>query len=623
MGMANRIRMNSTSLQKAFPDVYKEFFAKCSTVVSAPGSFFWSAGLAVIYGGTGILQKLPLRVYVGIEHDSHKTLRYGDYFSYVPHQQQFEYFNHDQVYETKFLKLLNELRSSLPKTISGKIHILSEVPRGAGLNQSGAVNMSISVLLGLESGLATPAKIMELTRMKTPEIQSDQIFNRLFRFAWKLEANAHVDLGSGSAPFATFLESTSPIMFFSERRQGGFNSHPYSRFPSDVEGHYEIFDAIEYGGYRLKDLYGWRSDLSWPIDYGLLYLGQQKHSSIYLKPMRVVKAGLDHLESFIHENLHTFPSGTDAVTPATDAITQKNHQHGYWEHSVDFLLILSAKAVWDLKALIENGTAESLDELCDTVQLQEKIYEFFTKGLPSSGERDVLARVKHVIREKSSNGLRSIRLLPDRPDGGGDLLFIAPQGYLQDNLEQFQTLLRTHVSPLVRLDYLSWSDGDETGGIRIDQDFANKNYSPFISRGTVSVVEWEKDKTPTQHVYSVEAFEKAKQKTDLLLHPAEHKIFIQGTLLNSKQIKSAKGTIEILKILLEHLGEDISAGQLPASAYVERNEMQSKIISPLCTAFKDITGKKLPLGLQGGLRKNFTIKLGVPEFTIGLVEKQM
>ncbi|MFH1207651.1 MAG: hypothetical protein V1668_03535 [Patescibacteria group bacterium] len=623
MVLANRIRMNSASLQKAFPVVYKEFFSKCSTVVSAPGSFFWSAGLAVLYGGTGIIQKIPQRVYVGIEQDGSPDLKYGDYVAYAPHQQQFETFFHDRNFEIKFIKLLNQLRHTLPKQISGKLYVLSEVPRGAGLNQSGAINISIASLLALETGLATPAKLTQLAATKTPDIMADATFQKILRFAWKLESCSHDEVGSASAPFAAFIESTTPMIFFSERRSGSYRHHPYSRMPSDIEGHHEIFDGIAWNGYRLKDLWHWQNDLTWPIDYGLFYLGQQKHSGVYLKPMRIVKENLMELEKFVAGDLKKFYHAPDEAIPAFIDLANTNHQYGYWEHCVDFLIILSVKAISDLKKLIENGTAESLDELCDTVALQEKVYEFFTKGLPSSGERDTLHHIKQVLRDKNNNGLRSIRVLPDRPDGGGDLLFIAPQGYLQDNLEQFQGSLRSHVSPLIRIDYASWIDGEESGGIGIEQDFRDNIFSPFVTHGTIGVKEWQANTAPIQRVYSQEAFEKKRKDIDLLLDPFEHKIYIQGKLLTSKKIKSAKGTIEILKILLNHLNEDVRASDLPPSAYVERNEMQSKIITPLCAVFKEIAGHKIPLHLQGGLRKNFSIKLEAPNFVIGLVEKQI
>lgn len=617
--------MHSETLQQRFPEIYQDFFAKCSTVVSAPGSFFWSAGLAVMYGGAGIMQKIPLRAYIGIERDNGKTLRYGEYICYAPHQQQFEFTHHTKIFEMKYLKLLNELRKSLPAQISGKIHILSEIPFGAGLNLSAAINISLSVLLGLESGFLDPQKLESLISSKTPDIIRDQVFDKLFRMSWKLEANTDEGASSGAAVFTSFIESTTPVIYFTERRDGTYTNHPNTRLPSIIDGHYEIFDQAEYAGYRLKDLFSWLGDPNWPVDYGLIYLGQQKSTTAFLKPMRVAQAGLNVLEDFVAKYAGQFPKDAPAnLIPPFAAMTRSYDQQGFWKNSLDFLIILSIKALYDMKTLIENGTGEALNELYHSVSLQDKIYEFFTPGLPLPTDRDIFDKLKHVTQDKNSNGFRSIRFLPDRGDGGGDMLFIAPQGYLQENLESFTMLLRTHISPLVRIDYSSWLDGEETGGVRMEQNFGSGCYSQFVTEGAVSMLEWRSNETtPTRRVYSIEAYDKVRGQIDLLLDDVNQKVCIRGSCLNSKQIKSGRATIEILKILLNKYGQEVPATSLPDSTYVERNEMQSKIITPLVTTFKQCAGKKLPLSLHGGLRKNFTIKLQPSNIVIGILERQV
>ncbi len=625
MALDHRIRMHTESLQKAFPEVYRDFFAKCSTVVSAPGSFFWSAGLAVVYGGVGVLQKLPLRVYVGIERDGGGDIKFGNYVSYIPHQQQFENFYHDESYEKKFGDLLKDFRKNLPGRVGGIIHVLSEVPWGAGLNQSGASNMAISVLLALESGLIDSEKLSELVVSITPGVLEDKIFDVIFRFAWKLEAFSHSNIGTASAPFTSFIDSNSPIIFFSECRKGVYDNHPKSRFPADVDGHYEVFDQIKYRGYRLKDFLGWRANLDWPIDYGLVYLGRQKHSNTFLCPMHAVQESLKKLENFADDYFGEFVGEKgEKILPAFRYMTENGEGVGYKGCGIDFLSILSVKAINDLKTLMENGTAESLDELCNTVQLQEKIYEFFTKGLPSSGEKDVLARIKQALLSKGANGLKSMRFLPDRPDGGGDLLFVAPKGYLQDHLDEFLTILKTNISPLVRIDYASWIEGGETGGIRIEQNISRGDFSRFTSEGVLNVIEWNGKSTESiQKIYPFDAFSIMKGKVDLFLDEIQQKIYVKGECLTSKDIKSSKATIEILKVLLNNYGQEVKAINLPVSTYINRNEMQSKIITPLVHSFKRITGKNLSLSLQGGLRKNFSMKLEPSGVSITFLEKKL
>ncbi len=619
MDLQKRIRMNTESLQQAFPEVYRTFFSKCATVISAPGTFYVSSGLSVLYGGAGIMDKLPIRIYVGLERDGLKTLKFGEYLNFVPHQQQFEFSYHDKVLEAHLVKLLHDLQKDLPSPIHGKIHVLSEIPIGTGLNFFGAMSIAIATLLFMEAGVLDAANLARIVTAKTPEVLKDPLFDKLLRFAWKLEACSDNSAGSGSAPFASFFESTSPIAFFPERRQGTFAHHPYSRVPVTVDSHYEVFDTIQYAGFRLKDLYNWLGDPSWPVDYGLLYLGQQKNAGSYLKPMRVVQEGLDDLEKLSDGLLKQFPESLPNVRPAFTDMTQSAGKRGYWEDSVDFLIMLSVKALFDLKTLIENGTNESLDELVNTVMLQDKIFEFFTHGLPSSSERDSLSKLKHALNDKTANGLHSIRLLPDRGDGGGDMLFIAPQGYLQDNTESLLMLLRSHISPLVRIDYMSWLDGDEYGGVRLEQQLSSSTFSSYVSKGTTKVMEWRGDTKPVTQMFTSTALAAAIASYDIFFDDIEHKIYVQGTLLNSTKLKSARATIHIWKMLLEHYGQDVQARALPPSAYIERNEMQSKIVTPLSTAYREKTGKKLPWQLHGGLMKDFAIRILPNTITIGLL----
>ena len=51
------------------------------------------------------------------------------------------------------------------------------------------------------------------------------------------------------------------------------------------------------------------------------------------------------------------------------------------------------------------------------------------------------------------------------------------------------------------------------------------------------------------------------------------------------------------------------AQELPESSYIDRNEMQSKIISPLKAAFKERTHKNLPLDISGRLASSFELTL--------------
>src|SRR3972149_9920638 len=97
-------------------------------------------------------------------------------------------------------------------------------------------------------------------------------------------------------------------------------------------------------------------------------------------------------------------------------------------------------------------------------------------------------------------------------------------------------------------------------------------------------------------------------------------IFIKGQALTSEDLYSASATIDIFKILLKESTYTISSSQLPRSSYsTNRNEFQTKILTPLKRALRNKLNKSLDLEISGGL-EDFSISLQ-PGVLIGFVEK--
>lgn len=618
MNLDQRIRMNSESLQAAFPEVYRDFFSKNDLVLSTAGAFFWSAGFTVIYGGAGMAQKLPLKIYVGIERDHFDNLVNGSFHAFIPSKQKFEKIIFDNIFQQKYLNLLNKLANTLSRPPKGRINILTEVPIGSDLNVSGATMMTLVCILFVLSGEISYEELLKLTTLSTFELLKNQIFDRMFRMAWKLESLFHADAGSGTGPFAAFIESSSPIIFYSERREGSFSSHPYSRIPSELEGHYELIDKINYSGFRMSDLFKWSSDQPWPIDFGSFGLGSIKNTRVILKPLKIFKENLLNLENFADKYFKDFPVKNYRNTPPVFYEMSRYYKEGrgYWENGVDFLIILSFKAVNEMKNLIERGMQRDIADFCDTVKLEESIYEFFNHGLP------IYVPMNPNYELEQQYASIGFRFLPDRAAQGGNLLFVTPQGSIQNYISEIFQKLQTKLSPLVTLNYASWIDGYEKRGISLEQYLDRKIYSPFITKGMVSVREWGPGARQTHHAYSIEEFNERKNLIDLLIDPYDHKIFIQGKCLTSKQLKTSKATIDVIKILLANLGREVKSADLPPSNYIERNEMQSKIVSPLKQAVKKAVDKELPLFIHGGLRKNFSLQLDPSNLIIALVEQK-
>lgn len=101
-----RITANSENLKKTFPKVYEDLFSKSSVVVSAPGSFWWTGEYSGSQGGVSILQKIPLRVYVGFEENSKQEEIFGKLNFFLPSEGRFFQDSLEEPIRSKLTKFI-------------------------------------------------------------------------------------------------------------------------------------------------------------------------------------------------------------------------------------------------------------------------------------------------------------------------------------------------------------------------------------------------------------------------------------------------------------------------------------------------------------------------------------
>jgi hypothetical protein len=75
-----------------------------------------------------------------------------------------------------------------------------------------------------------------------------------------------------------------------------------------------------------------------------------------------------------------------------------------------------------------------------------------------------------------------------------------------------------------------------------------------------------------------------------------NKIYINGRKLTSEDLHSQTATVDILKILIENVGKDISNKDFVVSSYSKnKNDMLGKIVLPLIELIEKKKKKKMPL----------------------------
>jgi len=230
MGMQNRDPHNTSTLQKHFTDTYRSFFSKCQKVASAPNSFLWAGEFSGFYeDGLLISQKLPFRVYVGIESTLDGKIEVEqEYTTYDVEEDAFTKRVFDTQLSNQFkLFLENYFKDKLE--IGFKIHVLTEAPMGHGLGSNGALAAALATL-----------------------IADDLPFEKQYELAYSILSGSQKGYSSGVTAYNALVSTDQPILFYGHKKK--------------------------HKAYPISEIAKVKSPLTWPIDFGLIYTGVQTNS---------------------------------------------------------------------------------------------------------------------------------------------------------------------------------------------------------------------------------------------------------------------------------------------------------------------------------------------------------
>jgi len=112
-----------------------------------------------------------------------------------------------------------------------------------------------------------------------------------------------------------------------------------------------------------------------------------------------------------------------------------------------------------------------------------------------------------------------------------------------------------------------------------------------------------------------------KEQKWIFFDGVKNKIYVNGKVLTSKDIKSATTTIELFYYLLKSEDHTVKNNELwPSSFSWQQNQMDGKIINPFVKYIKKVFGKELDIECSGSLRE-FYITLWKTDIPIQLVKK--
>ncbi len=206
--------MKTGTIQENLPEVYEKLFSECSLVVSAPGDFFWCGEHAADFGGIGVSQHLPLRIYIGLKPNNIGAFRLVDFKEFTATKFKFFSINFKEFNFTQVFSHINTIK----KAKQGyDVYIVSEIPVSCGLNSLGALSAALSLLFYIVEGKVDKNKIDSWSGTMASKIISDADFNLVFRLAWKLNAILHSGYCPPIRAFVPLVWSELPVFCASEK----------------------------------------------------------------------------------------------------------------------------------------------------------------------------------------------------------------------------------------------------------------------------------------------------------------------------------------------------------------------------------------------------------------------
>lgn len=591
--MKLRPALNSHILKEQFPQVYREFFSKCQIVISAPHFFTWSEEYVGYWGGIMALQKIPFRIYVGLEEislsQSQPAVSFSNScYSYSLSKNKFQKDQYDSSSAQRIIQFLEkQLQEDNHQTL--KIHILSEMPLGGSGSES-AFCSALSYCIHLRERII-PSEEIKTWQTKTisdlKEIKNSR-FNKIFRNAWQMLAAFRDKETSGATVLCPLIAGNQPIYYYLKP------SNQYT-LPLEIKGDYSLLNQIDFTAGKIEEIFNLPKKQSSPFDFSLIYLGEPKGTTPYSTshPQEIMKQSV----KFIAKN---FPGL---------AFSQKNNT---WQANLQVMNFLSCEVINKIGEALNKGNQENtLKNLLQAIDKHQAL--FLILGVLSDKIEVMASIIKSTAKKIDDIGAGLKSVSTTKKDIA---LFVAPHNKAQQILEKSIPQLKKSLETNAYLGYASWLDGIEESPLLVEQFLQEKIYSDFVSQDSILLHQYTKSQKPISLRLTSEEFQKQRNNIDIILNSQEKRIFIKGKVLTSKELHSSRAVLQILKALLENQGKIVSNKDLPQSSYTQdRYEFQGKIALPLIKIIQEKTKKNLGFKVSGSIT-DFKIQLNLNNLVV-------
>lgn len=544
---------------------YGAFFSRYTLVVSVPTRFFWVGEHAAIRGAPAVLQKLPLRVYIGIRQTDDSSIiletlkclnRIGGRFDDVPGWLDGSEFKQLAHFATSYFH-------ERGRSFGLRIGFLTEAMPQAGLNFLGAMS----------AGLAKAFRLI-VGETGSRGWADDEDFLTTYRLGLEIE---RFFKESSGANIAIGLDAGPDPIFFCYR--GGRDD--ITLFP-------------------LRDRNVDSEAFVWPLDFAVLFSGIQQNSP------HTTQVVLNNLDALNDTKAHLFRG-----LSLSEGSLHSWLLHADWKDLKRQEIALTALLLSHEIRMFLKGQKEVLPRIFDRLNSAHH----YLKSLGASS--DVIERMRYFFLGRDHD--LGVKIL----GGGqaGSILIVSPFGALRERFDAMITEVRRQVSRDIVPLYRSWEDGFEEESVRVEQDDHDGAPPAWMRGERVTLRVWERSSRPRVQLVLRDALPEIIKDFDLFIDGVRSRMCVRGHPLTSRDVHSQRAIAVLILFLLRHIGERVAADQLPldASYCRDRNELQSKLISPILRVIRRRCRLQLPLKVTGGLASKFSVTLLENPLTIASI----
>lgn len=622
----HRIHLNTENLKKSHPEIYQDFFAKNSLVVSVPAVLLWSPVYAAGRGGAVLLNKLPVRAYIGLRKGNQKEGRgivFKKFFSFYPEINKFQRVDEVLPYwNSRVSKICNYLLQKENFDDNLEVSILSEIPISRGWHTLQVICTALIFALDLWHGNLSFQEIKEMPEIATDKLIENKKFNRLIRKAWRVASYAAGVLDDGYAVASSLISSYYPIIYYHEKDPVYWDQYEDLGF-ENPKSYYNLVENMDFRIARMEEIFPIVSYPQWAFNFGIIHVGKECplvyiYNSQYYQQHRieeVVKFVETYFAKTVPKSFKELPQFLKICQPTSKlsgwASVFENYRMSSLALSLEFL-----KAFYQLAKF--GHRVEHLREFFHQINLCQDIQNIISPPVQLMGE--VCSIFNHRGHEVNELGV-GVKMVSQGIQG--DILLVTPLSDFDKVFYSALSDLKKIVKGPICCEYISRCDGLERGGVRVEQFLEKKLYSKFVSQSALILKILDSTNKVDSRIVTKEEIEKNLPEFDIFGNLNEKKLYINGRPLTSSDVHSTKVTLEIFKTFFENQKKELPSQAFPPSSYTrDRNLMESKIIRPFLAAFKKYTKKSLNLQIKGGLASRFSIIFDANGLKVGLVTKK-